>query len=163
MSYPISEKQVGITERLGEETVKLIYDIVRVFEPIGVELDTPGKVVSLFRAYQEKGIIPREREAVVGFYMTARNSLVSMHIISIGTSRGSPCSPLEVFRPAIVEATPVVVVAHNHPSGDCKPSLEDRTVTERLLEASRILGIDLLDHLVIGTKDYSAIISDGLL
>ena len=58
--------------------------------------------------------------------------------------------PREVFRPALREAAAAVVCAHNHPSGDPEPSAEDLEVTRRLLDAGRLLGVPLLDHVVLG-------------
>jgi len=74
----------------------------------------------------------------------------------VETTRGlldsSPVHPREVFRAAVREAAAAVIVAHNHPSGDPTPSKEDINITRRLIEASRILGIRVLDHVVIGRR-----------
>lgn len=73
--------------------------------------------------------------------------------ITRGTLDASLVHPREVFRPAIAEAASAILCIHNHPSGDPTPSLQDRHVTERLREAGRILGIQVLDHIVVG--DYA--------
>ena len=74
--------------------------------------------------------------------------------MSIGTGNGAPVHPTQVFLPAIHLAAEAIVVAHNHPSGDPTPSVEDRTVTERLRKAGELLGVQVLDHVVIGQDRY---------
>jgi DNA repair protein RadC len=63
----------------------------------------------------------------------------------------------EIFRPAVVRNCPHVIVCHNHPSGDPSPSPEDIAVTEQLIEAGKLLDIELLDHLVIGNPRYASL------
>jgi DNA repair protein RadC len=77
-----------------------------------------------------------------------------MHVVSTGSIDQTPVHPREVFSPAIRDGAVAVVVAHNHPSGEASPSAEDRLVTERLRDVGRLVGIDLLDHLVVGAERY---------
>ena len=105
-----------------------------------------GDVVGMLRAFL--GDDPRERFAVV--YLDTRHRPIAVHDASVGTCDSAPVHPREVFGPAVMLAAAAVVVAHNHPSGDPTPSVEDRRVTERLRAAGELLGIELLDHLVIG-------------
>jgi len=77
--------------------------------------------------------------------------------ISEGTLNSSLVHPREVFGPAIREGAAALIVAHNHPSGDPEPSAEDLAVTRRLIEAGRLLGVPLLDHVVIGAQSYVSI------
>jgi DNA repair protein RadC len=71
--------------------------------------------------------------------------------------------PREVFAPALVRRAAAVVVAHNHPSGDPEPSADDRTTTRRLQRAGRLLGIELLDHVVIGAGRFLSFLEQGWL
>jgi DNA repair protein RadC len=77
--------------------------------------------------------------------------------VSLGTLNSSLVHPREVFGPALREGAAALIVAHNHPSGDPEPSDEDLAVTRRLLEAGRILGVPLLDHVVIGDRSFVSI------
>lgn len=79
--------------------------------------------------------------------------------ITRGTLDASLVHPREVFRPAIVDAASAVLLVHNHPSGDPTPSMEDHAVTERLTQAGKIIGIQVLDHIVVG--DYCVSIRES--
>ena len=86
-----------------------------------------------------------------------------MEEISIGSLNTSLVHPREVFRPAIRKACASVILIHNHPSGDPTPSSEDIAVTRRLYEAGRLLGIEVLDHVVIGDGRFVSFREKGLL
>jgi DNA repair protein RadC len=92
----------------------------------------------------------KEHFWVVG--LNTRNAIQYIDLASLGTLNSSLVHPREVFRFAILKAVSSVIVSHNHPSGDPEPSDDDLTITRRLTEAGRIVGIDLLDHIVIGTR-----------
>lgn len=102
-----------------------------------------------------EAIYDPEKEFFVVFSLTRKNRLKSYQIVSIGTLSSSLVHPREVFRPAIAHAASAIVVAHNHPSGDPAPSSADIQVTRQLREASRVVGIDLLDHVIIGEPQRS--------
>ncbi len=82
--------------------------------------------------------------------LNTKNFVVATHQISVGTLDASLVHPREVFRPAIKDSASSIILVHNHPSGDPTPSPEDFSVTRRLEEAGRNLGIDVLDHIVLG-------------
>ncbi len=84
--------------------------------------------------------------------LNRKNRLIKRVEVTSGTATGSLVHPREVFRPAIREAATAVICVHNHPSGDPAPSSADLQVTRRLREAAVAVDIELLDHLVIGTK-----------
>ena len=91
-----------------------------------------------------------EREHFWALLLDGKHGLRRVELISVGTLTTSLVHPREVFRPALREAAAAVVCAHNHPSGDPEPSAEDLEVTRRLLDAGRLLGVPLLDHVVLG-------------
>ena len=82
--------------------------------------------------------------------LDTKNQVIDCHQISVGTLDASLVHPREVFRPAIKDAASSIILLHNHPSGDPTPSREDHAVTRRLEEAGGIVGIDVLDHIVLG-------------
>lgn len=82
--------------------------------------------------------------------LNTKNNLMNRHMITLGLADASLVHPREVMRPAIVESAAALVLVHNHPSGDPTPSAEDIRITKQLIEASRIIDIKLLDHVIIG-------------
>ena len=92
----------------------------------------------------------KEHFWVVG--LNTRNAIQYIDLASLGTLNASLVHPREVFRFAILKAVSSVIVSHNHPSGDPEPSDDDLAITRRLTEAGRIVGIEVLDHIVIGTR-----------
>lgn len=96
-------------------------------------------------------------------YLDAKGGLLHEARISEGTLTASLVHPREVFAPALVHRAAALVVAHNHPSGDPEPSAEDRATTRRLVRAGRLLGVELLDHVVCGAGRYVSFLEQGWL
>lgn len=114
---------------------------------------TPAQVHQLL-ASELRGL---DQEVFQALVLDSKHRLVESVPITRGTLTASLVHPREVFRPAIRLSAAALVVAHNHPSGDPEPSAEDLAVTRRLLEAGRLLGIDLVDHVVIGDGSWVSI------
>ena len=85
--------------------------------------------------------------------LDTKNRVINSHQVTVGTLDASLVHPREVFRPAIKDASSSIILAHNHPSGDPTPSREDIAVTDRLIDVGKTIGIDVLDHIVLGKKD----------
>lgn len=92
----------------------------------------------------------RDKEIFACLMLDTKNRIIGVTKISEGSLNSSIVHPREVFKPALIAGAASIVVAHNHPSGDPAPSREDIEVTRRLCEAGRLLGVDLLDHVIIG-------------
>ena len=103
------------------------------------------------------------QESFVSMLLSAKHQILDIIEISRGTLTSSLVHPREVFRPAIKHAAAAVIVAHNHPSGDPKPSKEDRLLTTRLCQCGHELGIQLLDHLIVGEHRYISFADEGWL
>lgn len=110
-----------------------------------------------------KDLRDNKKEHFVIFYLDIRNQEIKREIISVGTLNSSLVHPREVFEPAIIHSAAQVIVAHNHPSGDPTPSDEDIEITKRLVKAGEILGIELLDHVVIGKDKFISLKECGCL
>jgi len=91
-----------------------------------------------------------DRENFVSILLDTKNKVIGITTVSVGILDSSLVHPREVYKPAILCNAASLVVGHNHPSGDPSPSVEDTRITKRLHEAGEILGIDLLDHIVVG-------------
>jgi len=95
--------------------------------------------------------------------LDTKNKLIRDETVSVGTLNASLVHPREVFRSAIRASSAAVIVCHNHPSGDCRPSGEDRATTHRIKEAGELVGIRLLDHVIIGDGGYYSFKDDDTL
>jgi DNA repair protein RadC len=96
-------------------------------------------------------------------HLDGKHRVVGMAQVSVGTLTTSLVHPREVFGSAVRLAAAALVVVHNHPSGDPEPSMEDLEVTQRLVEAGKILGIPLLDHIVSGETSFVSLRSRGII
>ncbi len=104
----------------------------------------------------------KRREHFMALLLDARHRLLRTAEISIGTLDMSLVHPRETFREAIVSGAKAVILAHNHPSGDPAPSVEDLTLTRRLVEGGRLLGIPVLDHIIVGQRKCISLKTAGL-
>jgi DNA repair protein RadC len=86
-----------------------------------------------------------------------KNVPIAWYQITVGTLDASLVHPREVFKPAILDSAAAIIIAHNHPSGDPTPSREDISVTDRLTEVGKLIGIGVLDHIVIGDGTWRAL------
>lgn len=103
------------------------------------------------------------QEHLVALFLNTKNQVIHQQTIFIGSLNASIVHPREIFREAVKRSAASVVCAHNHPSGDPSPSQEDIHVTRRLVEAGKIMGIELLDHLVIGNNRFISLKEKGYL
>ncbi|MFD0710992.1 DNA repair protein RadC [Paenibacillus sp. GCM10027626] len=101
------------------------------------------------------------KEHFVALLLNTKNHLIAKEIISIGSLNATIAHPREVFHKAIRHSSASVIAVHNHPSGDPQPSYEDIEITRRLAEAGEIIGIELLDHVVIGEDRYVSLKEKG--
>ena len=103
-----------------------------------------------------------QREHCFCISMDTKNQIKSVDVISIGTLNANIVHPREIFYTAICHRAASVIISHNHPSGDPTPSKEDIEVTEKLIEGGKLIGIDVLDHVIIGDKQYISLKDEGL-
>lgn len=90
-----------------------------------------------------------KKEHFVSFYLDSRNQEIRREIISISSLNANIVHPREVFEPAVRNFAAQIILAHNHPSGDPEPLEDDLEITKRLVEAGKILGIEVIDHIII--------------
>lgn len=104
-----------------------------------------------------------DREHFKVLLLNTKNQVITLEIVSIGTLNSSAVHPRELFKSAIRKSAAAVVLVHNHPSGDPSPSREDMDVTRRLKEAGEIMGIEVLDHIIIGDGKFISFKAKGML
>ena len=96
-----------------------------------------------------KDLRDHKKEHFVIFYLDSRNQEIKREIVSVGSLNANLVHPREVFEPAVRHLAAQIVLAHNHPSGDPEPSEDDLEITKRLVESGKILGIEVVDHIII--------------
>lgn len=97
------------------------------------------------------------KEQLRGLYLDAHYRVIYDEVISIGSVDANIIHPREVFKPALERSASAVILVHNHPSGILTPSEEDIVATKQLVEASRMLGVMLLDHIVVSSNGYQSV------
>jgi DNA repair protein RadC len=103
----------------------------------------------------------KKQEYFLALTLDGASRILATRVIHIGTLNQSIVHPREVFADAVADRAAGIIVAHNHPSGQCFPSAEDRRVTRRLAEAGRLLGIELLDHLILTGAGWYSFSEEG--
>jgi DNA repair protein RadC len=105
-----------------------------------------------------------DREHFVVFLLDQKNHVIGINTVSVGSLTASIVHPREVFKGAILANAATIVCGHNHPSGDIVPSQEDRLITTRLVSAGKLLGINVVDHIIIGSAGkYFSFADENLL
>jgi DNA repair protein RadC len=123
------------------------------------ELSSPSAAADIMQDY----IGDTDREIFVVAMLDTKNKVIGINTVAVGSLNSTIVHPREVLKPAILANAAGIIVGHNHPSGDLTPSLEDMSVTERLGEACKIVGINLLDHVIIGDGQYLSFKERGFL
>ena len=106
---------------------------------------------------------PLAQEQLRVLLLNTKNLVVGQRVVYQGNVNSSMIRPAEVLRPAVIEAVPSIIISHNHPSGDPTPSPEDAAITRELAQAGKLLGIELLDHVVIGGEKFVSLKERGLM
>jgi len=129
------------------------------FEP-GADkpLKCPQDVAGLLM--EEMRYLKKEHMKLV--LLNVKCNLISVEEISVGSLNASIVHPREVFNPAIRKSSASIIMVHNHPSGDPSPSSEDISITARIAEAGKLIGIELVDHIIIGDGKYVSMKEKGL-
>jgi len=136
---------------------------IRVTYGKGAKMDarkclTPKCAAEIIRAFIGPG---EPREHFITLLLDSRHRALALDRITIGTLNTTLVHPREVFRAAIVAGAQAIIVAHNHPSGDVQPSTEDYTITRRLIEVGKLVGIEVLDSLVVSDDAHHSMQEGG--
>ena len=119
----------------------------------------PPRIHSPSDAYRLLRPLFREadREHFYVVLLSTKNHVLAIELVSVGSLSASVVHPREVFKRAVVRSAAAILLAHNHPSGDTTPSVEDVELTRRLVSVGELLGIRVLDHLVVGDSSYASL------
>lgn len=131
-------------------------------ENLKTKLMKPKDVATcLSRILKKEHEVDRDKEHFWVIGLDSKNSARYIELVSLGGLTSVPLAPRETFRLAIKKAVASIICAHNHPSGASDPSHGDKTVNDKLREAGEIIGIKLLDHIIIGDREYYSFQQDG--
>lgn len=150
--------------RRQPETLNLVMDYAQVMEACAAycEYKKPAinkaeKAAAILRPFLTAATGGDMQEAFVVLLLDTKNRMIGApRVATLGLLNGSQVHPRETFRAAVRESAASVIVAHNHPSGDPTPSREDIDITRRLVDAGKILGIPVLDHVILGRAEPGA-------
>ena len=146
-----SAKRINVVSIKMVKESSILYDIRRI--------QAPKDAVELGKRFLEES----DREQLLVCCLDAKNQPTAINVVSVGNLNSSIVHPREVFKPAILSNSASIILFHNHPSGDATPSKEDTNITERLKESGKILGIELIDHIIIGDNSYCSLKEKGII
>lgn len=122
----------------------------------------PMKVSKTSDVYDTfKKLRESDRERFYSIHLNSDNNVIGVEMVSQGSLASVPVHPREVYKSAILSSAKGLILVHAHPSGNPLPSKEDREITKRLIEAGKLLGIEVLDHIIIGDDAYYSFSEDG--
>ena len=147
--------------------IQVVFErVVLVKEKVG-RYELPRETKSPEEAYKAITTITNvqeEAQEVFGILiLNTKNKIVAVHEISRGTLNSSLLHPREVFKPAVLHNAAAIICFHNHPSGDKTPSEMDINITNRLVKAGDILGIEILDHIIVTDNGYASLKELGVM
>ncbi len=159
-------------KKLARELVQLIPDkssqifklfvafdlILRRVAPQGTKIKEPADLMPYISYLRDQ-----KQEHFICTSLNGAHEIIKVRIITIGLVNMTQVHPREVFADAISDRASAVILAHNHPSGDLIPSTEDKTVTKRLVEAGKLLGIRVLDHIIFSRRGMLSLATEGIL
>ena len=125
---------------------------------LGAHIKSPCDVIPFVNHYAMN-----DKEHFLAVTLNGGHNIIQIHVVSVGTTNRTIIHPREVFGEAIRENATAIILCHNHPSGHTYPSPEDIETTNNLIEASKIIGIPVLDHIIIDCNSYFSFKEHGLL
>lgn len=134
-------------KRIEVISLKVVKESTMLYEPR--KITSPKDAVKLAKKFLEN----LDREQVINIFLNSKNEFTAVEIVSIGSLNASIIHPREIFKGAISSNSASLIIAHNHPSGNPNPSKEDINITKRLIECGELLGVDVLNHIIIGNDD----------
>jgi DNA repair protein RadC len=139
-----------------ETTTK--YEVISERRTAKVRITKPKDLVPLLKRYTR-----RPQEVFLVITLDGASHVIKVHLVTIGLVNRTLIHPREVFIRAIKDNSCSVIIAHTHPSDQLEPSTEDKATTKRLREAGHLLGIEVLDHLILGKSGHFSFAKEGLL
>lgn len=147
-------------KRINVYTVELVKEKGGLYDLENTRITSPDEAHEIIEKVFSLSKKPKEHFGILT--LSTKNTVLGAHIIHIGSLNASIVHPREVYQMAILNNSAGIIAFHNHPSGSLEASPEDIEVTKRLYEAGKIIGIDLMDHLIIGRNGVLSMKTKGL-
>lgn len=129
-----------------------------------ININNPEKMAKILqKILKAEDSNDQDKEHFWAIGLSTRNIIKYLELVSLGTLNANLVHPREVFRLAIMKGVASIVIAHNHPSEDPEPSADDLAITRRLEDAGKILGIEILDHIIITKNTYYSFKNKGVI
>jgi len=143
--------------------IKAVYETMNVNEDITNYLKPGTRYTAPQQVYETFSFLMKEtKEMFLTLHLDGKNRIIAMDLVSVGSLNQSIVHPREVFKTALLSNAASVILIHQHPTGDPTPSSEDLAITRRLKEAGELMGINILDHIIIG-ETYLSFVERGIL
>ncbi|MEK4157876.1 DNA repair protein RadC [Paenibacillus sp. FSL E2-0230] len=161
----VSEQQLVSIKGIGKGKARQITAMLKLAKALTYPEQSNNAIRSPKDVYNllEPELRFEQKEHFICLFLNTKNRLIFKEVISIGSLNAAIVHPREVFHAAIRRCSASLICAHNHPSGDPEPSIEDVNLTKRLLAAGEIIGIEVLDHVIIGGNRFYSLKERGLI
>lgn len=146
-------------KRVSFYNVRLVKEKGGLYEIDSLDIRCPEEAYIIIEKITE--ISTHTRESFGFLALSVKNKILGCHIVHTGSINSSIASTRDIFQQALLNNAAAIICFHNHPSGLTSPSNEDVEVTKRIIEAGKILNIDILDHLIIGETGYTSLKEKG--
>jgi DNA repair protein RadC len=157
-----TKSKVGdFMKRVNFYSTKLVKEKTGLYDLENIIIHSPEDGAMAIRVLLTMEEEPAERFGI--FTLNTKNKIIGVHVLFKGTLNASVVHPREVFQAALLNNAASIICWHNHPSGDPTPSREDIDVTKRLVECGKLIGIDLLDHIIMGDPTFVSLKEKGYL
>jgi len=154
----VAEKNSTPAKRINIVSIKMVREATMLYDIR--KITSPNDAVEIGRRFLENS----DREQLLELCLNTKNQPVALNVVSVGSLNSSIVHPREVFKPAILSNAATIILYHNHPSGDPTPSSEDINITNRLKECGKLMGLELMDHIIIGSDgSYCSLKEKGIL
>lgn len=151
---------------VGQAKVAQLKAAVELGKRLACEVAGPKKIITrpadVYHLLKER-MRYYDREYFKAVFLNTKHHVLTIETVSIGNLNSSLVHPRELFKSSIRKSAAALILAHNHPSGDPSPSREDIEITKRLAEAGKIIGIEVLDHIIIGEQDFVSLKEMGII
>ena len=146
-------------KRINVYTVELVRESAKLYDLENAIIKSPDDGYNIIEKVLSLSTKTKEHFGMLS--LNTKNRVIGVHTLHIGSVNASICSPRDAFQQALLNNASSIVIFHNHPSGSTVPSKEDIDVTTRFYEAGKMIGIEVLDHLIIGEYNFISLREKG--